>query len=164
LAKNQNGKRRCVFIIRERGGRSVPVIIRSENTDAVEAAMLKHICRSSTVHADEHPAYDAVQSIYKLERINHSVAYSDGNNCTNGAEGWFSRLRRAEIGQHHHIAGKYLHSYANEMAYREDHRRLPNGVMFKDILSKGLSSQISKDWSGYWQGNKQIGEILAHPN
>lgn len=164
LAKNQNGKRRCVFVIRERGGRTVPVVIKSENTDAVETAMLKHICRTSTVHADENAAYDALNSLYNMERINHSVAYSDGISCTNGAEGWFSRLRRAEIGQHHHVSGKYLHAYANESAYREDMRKVDNGTVFDDVLKTCLKKRTSHEWSGYWQGKKQIGEILAHPN
>src|SRR6516225_5454706 len=39
--------------------------------------------------------------------------------CTNQAESWFSRLRRAEIGQHHRISGRYLYQYPNEMAWRE---------------------------------------------
>jgi hypothetical protein len=38
-----------------------------------------------------------------------------------------SRLRRAEIGTHHHIAGPYLASYAAEMDWREDRRRVSNG-------------------------------------
>ena len=37
----------------------------------------------------------------------------------NQAESFFSRLRRAEIGIHHHISGRYLAGYANEMAWRE---------------------------------------------
>lgn len=161
LAKNQNGKRRCVFIIRERDGQSVPVIIRSENTSDVKAAMLKNICPSATVYADENPAYDALHGLYNMQRINHSMAYSDGDNCTNGAEGWFSRMRRAEIGQHHHLAGKYLHSYANEMSYREDNRRIDNGTMFSDIIMRCLTRRPSRSWSGYWQGNKQIGEVMV---
>ena len=38
-------------------------------------------------------------------------------------KGFFSRMRRAEIGHHHHIAGCYLARYAQESAWREDHRR-----------------------------------------
>ncbi len=163
LAKHQNGKRRCVFVIRERNGRTVPVIIGSENTAAVHAAMKRYIKVDTTVHADENHAYDALNGIYKIKRINHSEAYSDGESCTNGAEGWFSRLRRAELGQHHHISGKYLHAYANESAYREDNRRRSNGSVMKDILGYCLRHRPSLDWSGYWQGNKQLGEVLAHP-
>ena len=161
LAKHQNGKRRCVFIIRERNGQSVPVVIRSENTKDVKAAMLKNICRSATVYADENPAYDAMHSLYNIKRINHSVAYSDGDICTNGAEGWFSRMRRAEIGQHHHLASKYLHSYAKEMSYREDNRRVDNGSLMKDILKRCLTRRPSSDWAGYWQGNSQVGEQMV---
>jgi hypothetical protein len=32
----------------------------------------------------------------------------------NQAESYFSRLRRAEIGQHHRISGRLLYQYANE--------------------------------------------------
>ena len=44
------------------------------------------------------------------------------------AESCFSRLRRAEIGTHQHISEQYLDQYANEMAWREDNRRVPNGA------------------------------------
>ena len=40
-----------------------------------------------------------------MKRINHREAYSKDGACTNQAESYISRLRRAEIGQHHHIAG-----------------------------------------------------------
>ena len=43
------------------------------------------------------------------------------------AEEYFFRLRRAEIGIHHHIAGAYLLSYAQESSWREDNRRVSNG-------------------------------------
>jgi hypothetical protein len=42
----------------------------------------------------------------------HQEAYSLDGACTNQAEEYFSRLRRAEIGIHHHIAGAYLLRYA----------------------------------------------------
>jgi hypothetical protein len=38
------------------------------------------------------------------------------------AEEYFSRLRRAQFGHHHHIAGVYLRRYAQEAAWRGDHR------------------------------------------
>lgn len=40
----------------------------------------------------------------------------------------FSRLRRAEVGTHHHIAGPYLNAYATEMSWREDNRVFPTGI------------------------------------
>jgi ISXO2-like transposase domain len=52
------------------------------------------------VHADEATHWDQLHSRYETKRINHSLAYSDGEACTNQAESFFSRLRRAEIGIH----------------------------------------------------------------
>ena len=34
--------------------------------------------------------------------------FMDEGVCTNQAESYFSRLRRMEVGTHHHIAGPYL--------------------------------------------------------
>jgi hypothetical protein len=42
------------------------------------------------------------------KRINHEEVYSMGDACTNWAEELFSRMRSAEIGIDHHIAGTYL--------------------------------------------------------
>jgi ISXO2-like transposase domain len=64
---------------------------------------------------------------FEVKRINHQEAYSLDGACTNWAEEYFSRLRRAEVGIHHHIAGAYLLRYAQEPSWREDNRRVSNG-------------------------------------
>lgn len=62
-----------------------------------------------------------------MRRINHKEAYSLDGACTNLTEEYFSRLRRAEIGIHHHIAGAHLLRCAQESTWREDKRRVSNG-------------------------------------
>jgi len=84
-------------------------------------------------------------------RINHSKAYKDDDCTTNMAESFFSRLRRAEIGTHHHIASPYLDSYADEMAWREHHRRISKGTQYLNVVSAGLCYPVSRQWKGYWQ-------------
>jgi hypothetical protein len=86
-----------------------------------------------------------------MRRINHSVAFSKDDACTNMAEPFFSRLRRAEMGQHHHISGKYLAFYAAEMAWREDRRRVDNGGLHAAVTGAALSHPVSRVWAGYWQ-------------
>ena len=83
--------------------------------------------------------------------INHSEAYSTDEACTNQAESFFSRIRRAEIGIHHHIAGRYLAAYATEMAWREDNRRISNGEQFLLATGAALAHPVSRQWKGYWQ-------------
>lgn len=149
LAENQTGKRRVVVVMRERNGRSLPFVFKAEGQSIETIA--KHIAPGSIVHADEAGHWDALHSLYLTKRINHQDAYSDGEACTNQAESFFSRLRRAEIGTHHHIAGPYLGAYSSEMAWREDNRRVSNGVQFLMATGAALQHPISRQWKGYWQ-------------
>ena len=86
-----------------------------------------------------------------MRRINHEEAYSLDGACSNFAESYFSRLRRAEIGHHHHVAGVYLLRYAQEAAWREDNRRVSNGDQVSRVAKLALSRKPSVDFSGYWQ-------------
>ncbi len=109
------------------------------------------VAPGSVVHADEASHWDALHARFDTKRINHSLAYSDGIACTNQAESFFSRMRRAEICQHHHIAGPYLRFYAGEAAWREDNRRLDNGTLYELVGVAALAHAKSRNWCGYWQ-------------
>jgi hypothetical protein len=103
------------------------------------------------IHADESNAWERLHASYDVRRVNHSVEYKaeDGANV-NQAESYFSRLRRAEIGQHHRISGHLLHQYANEAAWREDNRRKPNGTNWSTVIGAALTGRKSPVWAGYW--------------
>jgi len=91
---------------------------------------------------------------FEVKRINHQEAYSLDGACTNMAEEYFSRfsrLRRAEIGIHHHIAGAYLLRYAQESSWREDNRRVSNGDQVNRITGLALKRGKSVDFTGYWK-------------
>lgn len=149
LAQNQTGKRHVVVAARERNGRTLPFVFPTEAASI--ATIATRIADGSTVHADEATAWDVLHTRFLTKRINHSEAYSDGEACTNQVESFFSRIRRAEIGIHHHISGKYLHAYASEMGWREDHRRVSNGVQYLMAADAALRHPVSRQWKGYWQ-------------
>lgn len=149
LKANQTGKRRCVVVMRERGGRTLPFVFRAEG-DSLPTIRAR-VEAGSTVYADESSNWDGLHARYDTKRVNHSINFRDEDACTNQAESFFSRLRRAEIGTHHHISGQYLNSYANEMAWREDKRRELNGTQFLMIAAASLAHPVSRQWKGYWQ-------------
>jgi transposase-like protein len=151
LAQHQTGKRKVVVVMRERNGKTLPFVSPSE--DAAVPTIKERVAEGSTVYADEASHWDQLHARYLTKRINHSIAYSDGDACTNQAESFFSRLRRAEIGIHHHIAGPYLNAYANEMAWREDNRRVSNGELYLMAADAALKHPKSEQWCGYWQRN-----------
>ena len=149
LLENRSGKRRVVIIMRERKGRSLPFVCRSEHEST--PMIRKHVASGTTIYADEGTGWDALHAKYDTRRVNHSVAFMDEGVCTNQAESYFARLRRAEIGTHHHISGPYLQSYANEMSWREDNRRKPNGTLYLLAAGAALGHPVSREWKGYWQ-------------
>jgi len=102
--------------------------------------------------ADEASSWNALQGRFDVARIDHGAMYSTGSGVyTNGAEEFFSRMRRAEIGHHHHIAGPYLIRYAQEASWREDRRRNHNGQQVTALAGLAMASRPSVDWCGYWQ-------------
>jgi transposase-like protein len=153
-ARNQTGKRKVVVVIRERGenGKTLPGVFRTE-ADALNF-IRRGVPTGTTLYADEAPSWNALHARYELHRINHQEAYSlpdEAQTHTNNAEGFFSRMRRAEIGHHHHVAGPYLIRFAQEAAWREDHKRVSNGEQVDKIVSLAMHSKPSADFAGYWQ-------------
>lgn len=150
LSEHRSGKRRVVIIMRERGGKSLPFVCQTE--DQSVPVIRARVLSGTTVYTDEASSWDALHAKYEMHRVNHSIMFQDeGKTDTNQAESYFSRLRRAEIGTHHHISGPYLRSYANEMAWREDNRRKPNGTLYLLVAAAALGHPVSREWKGYWQ-------------
>ena len=149
LLENRSGKRRVVVIMRERNGRSLPFVFKSESASL--PTIHERVRPGTTVYADEASSWDGLHARFETKRVNHSLSFVDDDCCTNQAESYFSRLRRMEIGTHHHISGRYLHQYAREAAWREDYRRQPNGTLYMLATMAALNHPESQRWRGYWQ-------------
>ena len=149
LVRNQTGKRQCVIVMRQRDGRTLPAAFPSEG--AALSYIRSHVARETELQADDSSAWNALHGHYVVKRINHLLAYSMDGCCTNGAESFFSRMRRGEVGHHHHLAGAYLARYAQESAWREDHRRQDNGAQVRSVVALAMKARPSVDFCGYWQ-------------
>jgi hypothetical protein len=152
LAKNQNGKRQVVVVVRERDGRTLPAVFKSEG--AALGFITSRVAKGTEIVADEAASWNDLQTRYAMQRIDHQAAYSDRGVYSNGAESFFSRMRRGEIGHHHHVAGPYLIRYAQEASWREDHRRVDNGKQVQSVMGLAMASAPSVDFCGYWQRHK----------
>jgi transposase-like protein len=150
LFRNQSGKREVVVVLRERDGRTLPAVFKSES--AALGFIAARVARGTELVADESTAWNDLHARFALQRIDHRAMYSDLRGVyTNGAEEFFSRMRRAEIGHHHHIAGPYLVRYAQEAAWREDYRRVDNRGQAGSVIGLAMGCKPSVDWCGYWQ-------------
>ena len=172
MFENQREDKRCVFVMRQKietvgdlikgANKTLTFIIKAENQADVSKLAATFVEKGSVICADESSAYDVLHAKFDTRRVNHSQEYrSDAGITNNLAESYFSRFRRMQYGQTHKFGNLYLANYANEAAYREDTRRMPNGEIFTDITKKCAKTRTSRDWCGYWQGNKRNEERLA---
>ena len=142
LADTQTGKRQVVVIAREPLGSTVPFVVAKES-DAVPM-IRRHVASGSIIHADEASGWDILVASYDMRRVNHSREFKgDDGACTNAAELFFSRLRRAQDGIHHRIAGPYLIQYARRNGVaRRSPPRLERGAMALDHLRRPSPPEI----------------------
>jgi ISXO2-like transposase domain len=152
LWQNKSGKREVVVIARERDGNSLPAVFKTEG-QALKFIQSR-VAKGTVINADEANSWNDLHSKYEMKRINHEEAYSLDGACTNMAESFFSRVRCAEVGIHHHIVGAYPLRYAQEMSWREDNRRMSNGEQVSRVAHLAMSRKPSVGFSGYWQRHK----------
>ena len=161
--------KRVIISLRERNlkgkgsNKTKTFILKSENNTEINKIAKFHILPNSQIHTDENSAYDDLLAYYDLKRVNHQIEYSGANGENNNqSESFNARFRRMQLGQLHRIGVLYLSNYANEIAYREDTRRLDNKTIMDDILSRCLANNsISNEFCGYWQRNKRVTERLG---
>ncbi len=167
----QRADKSCVLVFRQRAAnqevmkgadRSIVALVKEENTQDILHLTQRLVKPSSTIHADENPAYDCLTFYYDLWRVNHSQEYRSIDGITNNlAESFFARLRRAITGIYHKMNNKYLMFYANEIVWREDNRRKSVKEKFEQLLKCCLNTLPSRDFTGYWQGNKKAEALFG---
>lgn len=77
----------------------------------------------SLLISDQYTAYNAVRPVMAHAVINHSVAYAEGDVNTNTIESFWSLLKRAWHGSHHHYGERWMPLYVAEQAWKWNERR-----------------------------------------
>lgn len=125
---------------RGRGTTKTPVVGVVERGGAVAASMSPRVTGKRVVRflrqtvdpsgslliTDEYKAYNAVKRLIPHARINHSVQYVDGSIHTNTIEGFWSLLKRAWYGSHHHYRKHFLPLYVAEACWKYNARKQAN--------------------------------------
>ena len=78
--------------------------------------------KESELMTDEYHAYNALSRDMKHQVINHQEQYVDGDKHTNTIEGFWSMLKKAYYGTHHHYSTGYTPLYVHERCYVYNNR------------------------------------------
>jgi transposase-like protein len=109
-----------VLGMRERGGRTKAMPIRSTSIDEIQNAIHRHVEVGSTLYTDEHGAYNGLDGLFfRQERVNHSAnEYVRGMASTNSIESVWAVLKRGLNGVYHQVSKKHLGRYVDEFTFR----------------------------------------------
>ncbi len=107
----------------ERGGQVVAEVAKGlTGRDILEFIRRVVNVRESELMTDEYHAYNALSSQMKHEVIHHQEQYVAGEKHTNTIEGFWSLLKRAWYGNHHHYSTGYTPLYVAERCYVYNNR------------------------------------------
>lgn len=168
LAKRENiqkasaARRRVIVTVRERrkGGRSRAFVVPTEA--AAVPDVLKVVKPAAHMITDAADHWSRFLLAFKSHSaVNHSEGYSIDGEHINYLEGHHARIRRASRGVYLKINDAHAQNYADELSWRDDHRRVDNGGQFKLLAARAARMTIAKEWAGYWRKRPQPGSAVA---
>lgn len=121
----------------ERGGKVVAKLATELTGRALLNFIKKHVeMAKSELMTDEFRSYQRVGKEMKHNIVNHQEQYVDGDVHTNTIEGFWSLLKRAWYGSHHHYKTTYTPLYVAEACYKYNYRDC------EDIFFKFLTESV----------------------
>lgn len=115
----------AVIGVMERGGRVVARPAKPEElgSKGLSKFIERHVEKAGTLLvSDEWGGYARVKEMMLHATVNHAVEYANGLVHTNSIEGFWSLVKRAWYGSHHHYSRKYMALYIAEACYKFNQR------------------------------------------
>ena len=106
----------------ERGGRVVAEPAQGVDSQTLTTFLTQNVDEGSLLITDQFAGYNQMRRLMRHATIDHSVQYVDGIVHTNTIEGFWSLVKRALYGQHHHYTVKHAVSYIIESCFKYNNR------------------------------------------
>ena len=124
----------------ERGG-DVTAAPADDTTQFTISNFLRaHVNPDSTLVTDQYVSYRNMWEMFAGHlTVDHNVNYVDGMKHTNTIEGFWSLLKRAWYGTHHHYSRKYAFGYVAEAVYKYNARRASDS--FERLIGLAIGAE-----------------------
>jgi transposase-like protein len=148
IKRGRGTKKTPIVGIKERNTKRVYAEVALPNEDGQKLSgkqlltIIDKVCKDdTTVVSDDFTSYkilDKDTNKFLHLTVNHSQGqYSAGDGIhTNGIESFWSLVKRAYIGTHHHYSVKYMQNYINEVCFRQNNRKNTN--IFDKLLKQAV--------------------------
>ena len=122
------GTRKITVIgVVERGGKVVARVADRRTAEYILDFVKKWVDpEGSRLISDGFSGYNSIKEFIPHSVINHSASYARGDVHTNTIEGFWTLLKRAWVGTHHHYTPRHTNLYLAETCYKYNHRNMPD--------------------------------------
>ncbi len=135
----------AVIGAKQRGGEVRAAHIGDTTRETVRSFVEGAAAHGSTLYSDEDAAVIGIPDLlngYSHAAVNHSAGeYVRGDVHTNGAESFWSMLKRGYQGTYHHWSPKHLQRYVTEFAGRHNVRDLDT-LMQMAAVARGMDGRV----------------------
>ena len=124
----------------ERGGQVVAKLVPNATGETIKDFIKSRVnTDESQLITDGYRGYNEIGNEMKHETINRSQQWEPGGIHTNTMEGFWSFVKRAWYGSHHHYSTAYTPLYLAEACYKYNHRETN---LFSNFLTQSMRSEI----------------------
>ena len=119
----------------ERNGEVKIWHVKSSGVRVLQPLILTNVKYGATVHSDGHKSYTSLPKYgYDHRTTNHGIGeYYTEYSYTQNIENVWSHIKRGIKGVYRHVGARYVQLYANEYAWRYNHRQ--HKVLFWYLLA-----------------------------
>lgn len=112
-------------------------VIQQTNGKIIKPILLKKISPKSKVVTDGHGSYYGIGKHFQkhIKTNNEKKQRAWGRYHINTVEGFFSLIKRAVIGQYHHLSLLHLQTYMNEISFKKNNK----ANVFEALLNKACA-------------------------
>ena len=122
-----------------RGGKVVAERVENAKGSTIAEFIKKFVkTEDSELYTDQYRGYSEIGKQMKHETMNRSQKWEPGGIHTNTMEGFWSFVKRAWYGVHHHYSTVYTPLYLAETCYKYNYRN-------EDIFAKFLTESMSRE-------------------
>jgi transposase-like protein len=147
-----------VAAVLERGGKVRARVVASRRKKSLQQLVTDNVKPGSSLYSDALKSYEGLGDTYEHQVIDHAVEYVRENVHTNGAENFWSLLKRGINGTYVSVEPFHLFRYVDEQAFRfnyrkrEDDEKMTDGERFqiamrnivgKRLTYKGLIGEVT---------------------
>jgi transposase-like protein len=149
--RTKHARKTPVMALIQRGGNMRARVVPTVSIKTTKAVISECVDKSAVVNTDELSVYHNQLKAYAgHDTVNHSkkmyALRMPGTHRLahiNTCESFFSLLKRSVVGAWHHVSRPHLQKYADEVAFRWDHRKVSDGARFvrgiKSVEGKRLT-------------------------